>query len=134
MLSAGILAAFCLLPMIMGSASNCDDDELAYQTKDGENIKNVVVKEISGKMSSNPSYDCDLQSEAQLKFGLYDDDGDFKFVDTDMSKSEGQFVKQAVEKWSQKLKTMSSTKFGCTYAQWDHEGKPTKRLLGCVFA
>ncbi|RCN27974.1 hypothetical protein ANCCAN_26290 [Ancylostoma caninum] len=90
----------------MGSAPECGDDELAYQTENEENIKDIVVTEISGKMSSNPSYDCDLQSSAQMKFGFYDEDGGFKFVDMNMSKSEEQFVKQAAEEWSEKLKSV----------------------------
>ncbi|RCN30447.1 hypothetical protein ANCCAN_23778 [Ancylostoma caninum] len=132
MLSVDILAAFCLFPMILGSAPKCEDEQLAFP--EGEHIKTVVVKEILEKMSSKPSYDCALQSDAQVSFDLLDEAGDFKSVDMDMSKSREQFVKQAVENWSQKLKTMSSTKFGCTYTQRDHEGKPTKRLLGCLFA
>ncbi|EYC25283.1 hypothetical protein Y032_0012g1803 [Ancylostoma ceylanicum] len=84
MLSAGILAAFCLLPMIMGSVPTCDDDELAYP--DEGNIKNLVFKKISEKIQGQPSYDCELQSKAQIKFDLIGEDGDdaksFKVVDT----------------------------------------------------
>ncbi|RCN27973.1 hypothetical protein ANCCAN_26289 [Ancylostoma caninum] len=129
MLSVGIFAAFCLFPMILGSAPECDDDELAYST----DIKNLVAEKVKGRMPSNPSYDCALQSQAQQKFDLLDEDGEFKVVDKGMSDSKEDFVTQTVENWSQKLATMSSTKFGCTYTERDHEGTPTKRLLGCVF-
>ncbi|RCN34955.1 hypothetical protein ANCCAN_19203 [Ancylostoma caninum] len=134
MLAAGMLAAFCLFPLIIGSAPHCED--AAFPTD--KSIRNLLHKEISGKMSSSPSYDCDLEDKAQTKFYLLGDDDDgamsMKTVDTTMSTSNEDFVKESVNKWAERLGAITATKFGCTFVETDHDGKVEKRTLGCLFA
>ncbi|RCN34953.1 50S ribosomal protein L23 domain protein [Ancylostoma caninum] len=56
-----------------------------------------------------------------------------KRIREDPSRNKAEFIKKAVEKWSEKLETINPAALGCTYSRVKFQGTLKRRAIGCIF-
>ncbi|RCN40150.1 hypothetical protein ANCCAN_13931 [Ancylostoma caninum] len=134
--SSSLVALLCSVLVVSssfafsGHSPDCSKVKMLSSACRGE-IKAPLVEALRSKMKSkNLSYDCKLEDAALSKL-LLDDEWKYLFPDMEITKEltfnetrakssplkelAKEFVMKAIETWSDDLKSVVGTKFGCNF-------------------